>query len=127
MNKKNSGFTASGFTHPKNLNALANQYAEAVYSHLCQQNGGNWFQMLIGEQQITVAITDNAASIRLVVDSWLLEPIQQQYTQWESVATEVLTGCLDGDVLTAHGRTIWTEILSDMGDALAGAQGVFHA
>ncbi|HFZ8993819.1 TPA: hypothetical protein ACIPUI_000911 [Citrobacter freundii] len=127
MNKKNSGFAASGFAHSKIVNELANQYAEAIYNHLCQQNGGNWFLMLTGGQQITVAITDNAASIRPVVDSWLLEPIRQEYTHWESVAIEVLTGCLADNVLTAQGRDIWAEMLSDMGDALAGVKGVFHA
>lgn len=109
------------------LNALANRYSAAVYNHLTEQSGGDWFPMTVKGQRIEVAITGGPKGIRDLVDSYLLRATKVSYRQWERVATDVLTVCLDGDVLTEHGKSVWQSMVNDMSASLAEKWGISNA
>ncbi|WNN45451.1 hypothetical protein [Winslowiella toletana] len=109
------------------LNALANQYSTAIYDHLKRQSGGDWFPMEIKGQRVEVAIVDGSAGIRLLVDSYLLEPIKQEYPHWEALAGNLLTLCTDGGSLTERGESIWQSMINDMSTSLSKGEVSFHA
>lgn len=109
------------------LNTLANQYSAAIYDHLKRQNDGDWFPMEIKGQRVEVAIVDGSAGIRLLVDSYLLEPIKQGYPYWEALAGNLLTLCTDGGSLTERGESIWQSMINDMGASLSKGEVSFHA
>lgn len=109
------------------LNALANQYSAAICDHLKRQNGGDWFPMEIKGQRVEVAIVDGSAGIRLLVDSYLLEPIKQEYPHWEALAGNLLNLCTDGSSLTDRGESIWQSMINDMSASLSKGEVSFHA
>ena len=109
------------------LNALANQFAAAIYNYVRQQNGGEWFPMEIKGQRIEVAIVDGSAGIRLLVDSYLLEPMKQEYPCWEDMASNMLILCLEGSEPSAQGKSIWQSMINDMSSSLSNGGGSFHA
>lgn len=109
------------------LNALANQYSAAIYNHVRQHNGGDWFPMIVKDQRIEVAIADGAAGIRVLVDSYLLEPLKQEYPRWEELANKLLTLCMDGNEPSEQGKNIWQSMINDMSASLSNSEGSFHA
>ena len=102
------------------LNALANQFAAAVYDSVRQQNGGDWFAMTVGETRIEVVITDGGKGIRELVDSYALEAMRGHFPahQWESIGIKYLKRCIGADGLTDAGREAWASMVADMGDSL---------
>lgn len=109
------------------LNALANQFAAAIYNHIREQNGGAWFPMNVNGQRIEVAITDGSTGIRLLVDSYLLEPLKQEYPHWEQLASKLLNLCLEGNEPTERGKDIWQSMINDMSATLSKKGSSFHA
>lgn len=109
------------------LNALANLFAAAVYDGVRQKNGGDWFPMEIKGHRIEVAIIDGSAGIRMLVDSYLLEPMKQEYPHWEALASNLLTLCTDGSSLTERGESIWQSMINDMSASLSKGEVSFHA
>lgn len=101
------------------VNALANLFAGAVYHDITTRNGGDWFTMNIGSKSIEVAIIDGVKGIRMLVDSYLLEALQQQSRTWEPAAVRVLEQCAANGFITGFGREIWQSMINDMGDTLA--------
>jgi len=112
--------------HNARLTMLVNEFAAAVLLRLRQDNGGEWFPLPVNGQIVHVAVTDGESGILLLVDSWMLSPIEQEYTHWEAVASELLTGCLANRVLTQWGHEIRLDMLRDMSDSLSKG-GIFHA
>lgn len=112
--------------HNARLTMLVNEFAAAVLLRLCLDNGGEWFPLKVNEQIVHVAVTDGENGILLLVDSWMLSPIELEYTHWEAVAMEMLTGCLANGALTQWGHEIWLDMLRDMSDSLSKG-GIFHA
>lgn len=109
------------------INALANQYSAAIYNHVRHQNGGDFFPMEIKGQRIEVAIVDGSAGIRLLVDSYLLEPMKQEYPHWETLSSNLLNLCTDGGALTERGESIWQSMINDMSASLSKGEVSFHA
>ena len=109
------------------LNALANQFAAAIFNHVILQNGGEWFPMEIKGQRIEVAIVNGSAGIRLLVDSYLLEPMKQEYPLWEALAGDLLSLCINGNGLTERGESIWQSMINDMSASLANGEVSLHA
>ncbi len=101
------------------LNALASQFAAAVYDSVRQQNGGDWFPMTIGGARIEVAVTDGAKGIRELVDSFALTPLKEGYQQWERMGIVLMKKCLTGHGLTEFGGEIWKSMIADMAESLA--------
>ncbi|RXA97246.1 hypothetical protein [Yersinia sp. 2105 StPb PI] len=102
------------------LNALANQYSAAIYDHVKQQNGGDFFTIDAGEFPLRIEIVGGVSGVRGLVDAYYLEALKLNYSQWEKVAIELLTKCIDGNNLTQDGREIWQSMGSDMGSTVAG-------
>lgn len=102
------------------LNALANQYSAAIYDHVKQQNGGNFFMVDAGEFALRIEIAGGVSGVRGLVDAYFLEALKLNYPQWEKVAIKLLTKCLDGNNLTQDGCEIWESMTSDMGSTVAG-------
>ena len=102
------------------LNALANQFAAAVYDSVRQQNGGDWFPMNVGSTTIEVAITGGIKGIRDLVDSYALEAMRGSFPahQWESIGIQYLKRCVGADGLTDAGREAWANMIADMGETL---------
>lgn len=101
------------------LNALANQYAAAVYDSVRQQNGGDWFPMTVGSTQIEVTITDGVKGIRGLMDSFILTPIKETYQQWENVGIALIQKCVNKRELTATGVEMWRSMINDISDSLS--------
>ncbi|WON77022.1 hypothetical protein [Serratia sp. UGAL515B_01] len=101
------------------LNALANQYAAALYNRITQQSGGEFFTMKAGEQAISVNILGGVSGVRMLVDSYYLEALQQNYPQWERLAIHLFDQYLDGNDLTPAGWHIWQSMVNDMSATLA--------
>lgn len=102
------------------LNALANQYSAAIYDHVKQQNGGDFFMVDAGEFPLRIEIAGGVSGVRGLVDAYCLEALKLNYLQWEKMAIELLSKCLDGNNLTQDGREIWKSMTSDMGSTVAG-------
>ena len=107
------------------LNALANQFAAAVYDSVRQQNGGDWFTMTVGSTSIEVAITDGVKGIRELVNSYLLAPLKDDLPKWESMGITLIKKCVNKRGLTAIGVEMWQSMINDMGDSLN--EGGFNA
>ncbi|MEY0255100.1 hypothetical protein AB7X32_15130 [Morganella morganii] len=106
------------------VNALANEFAGAVYHDVTTQNGGDWFPMNIGSKSIEVAIIDGVKGIRMLMDSYLLEALQQNFEAWEPVAVQMLERCVTNGFITGFGREVWQSMINDMGDTLADNGGI---
>ncbi|AHM72969.2 hypothetical protein [Yersinia hibernica] len=102
------------------LNALANQYSAAIYDYVKQQNGGDFFMVDTGSFPLRIEIAGGVSGVRGLIDAYCLEALKLNYPQWEKVAIELLTKCLDGNNLTQDGREIWESMTSDMGSTVAG-------
>lgn len=105
------------------LNALANQYAAAVYDRVKQQNGGDFFMIEAGPQAIRVNIVGAVPGVRALVDSYYLEALQLNYQNWEQMAILLLTKCLNESALTQSGWEIWESMVNDMGSTVEGNAG----
>lgn len=105
------------------LNALANQYAAAIYDRVKQQNGGDFFMIEAGPQAIRVEIAGGIPGVRALVDSYYLKALQLNYQNWETVAMVLLTQCVDGPALTMAGWEIWESMVNDMGSTVGGNAG----
>ncbi|EPC9791841.1 TPA: hypothetical protein MYL60_004763 [Klebsiella variicola subsp. variicola] len=109
------------------LNALANQFSAAVYNHVAEANGGDWFEMMVNKKPIRVAIVGGYSGVRMLVDSYLLEALKGSYSQWEPLAIQLLTLYLDGDKPSELGFSIWQSMINDMADALENSGGHVNA
>ncbi|MDV2876101.1 hypothetical protein [Phytobacter diazotrophicus] len=102
------------------LNALANQYASALYTHICATSTGGGFSVNAGGQTIQVNIVGGIKGVRDLVDGYALEALKDSYPQWEAIAIQLLSRCVRGDELTVTGREIWQSMVNDMGNTVAG-------
>lgn len=102
------------------LNALANQYSAAIYDHVKQQNGGDFFMVDAGEFPLRIEIAGGVSGVRGLVDAYCLEALKLNYPQWEKLGIALMSKCLDGNNLTQCGREIWENMGSDMGSTVAG-------
>ncbi|CQR09722.1 Uncharacterised protein [Yersinia enterocolitica] len=102
------------------LNALANQYSAAIYDHVKQQNGGDFFMVDAGEFPLRIDIVGGVSGVRGLVDAYYLEALKLHLLQWEKIAIEMLTKCLEGNNLTQTGREIWESMGADIGSTVAG-------
>ncbi|HEN3468616.1 TPA: hypothetical protein ACPZQN_003796 [Yersinia enterocolitica] len=109
------------------LNALANQYSAAVYEHVRQQNGGDFFIVDSGGLALRIEIVGGVSGVRGLVDAYYLEAVKLNYPQWEKLAVQLLTKCLEGDGLTRPGREFWQSMANDIGSTVAGNGGPFNA
>lgn len=103
------------------LNALANQYSAAIYDHVKQQNGGDFFMVDAGEFPLRIEIAGGVLGVRGLVDAYCLEALKLNYPQWEKLAIELLSKCLkENNSVTDAGIEIWESMGSDMGSTVAG-------
>lgn len=103
------------------LNALANQYAAALYDHVTATSGGEYFMIDAGGEPVRVEIIGRVKGVRDLIDSYALEALRGHYpaTHWERVGIELLSRCVDAGGLTDYGRSIWQSMVSDMGLSVA--------
>ena len=101
------------------LNALANQYAAALYQHITTTSGGH-FMIDAASQPIRVEIAGGVKGVRDLIDSYALEALKEHYPQWESVGIGLLEKCVNAGGLTDTGREIWQSMINDMGATVAG-------
>lgn len=103
------------------LNALANQYSAAIYDHVKQRNGGDFFMVDAGEFPLRIEIAGGVSGVRGLVDAYFLEALKLNYPQWEKLAIELLSKCLkENNSVTDAGIEIWENMSSDMGSTVAG-------
>jgi len=102
------------------LNALANQYAEALYNNITAINGGKYFMVDAAGQQIRVELVGGVNGTRQLIDGYALEALKETYPQRESVGITMLEKCVNADGLTDTGREIWQSMINDMGATVAG-------
>ena len=102
------------------LNALANQYASALYSHISTTSPADCFMVNAGGQAIQVNIVGGAKGVRDLVDGYALEALKGKYPQWEEIGIQVLSRCVSGNKLTKTGLQIWQSMVDDMGETAAG-------
>lgn len=100
------------------LHSLANQYAAALYSHITDASGGEFFTLDSGGFEIRIDIVGGVCGIRELVDSYLLEALQLNYPNWEAVGTALLSKCADGNDLTPLGLDMWRSLCGDMASTI---------
>lgn len=108
------------------LNALANQYATALYNRITTTSHGEYFMLDVGGEPVRVEIVNGIQGIRPLVDSYLLEALKVTGPQWEYSSTNLLSKCMNGTELTDKGWDIWQSMVSDMGATLADKEGGCH-
>jgi hypothetical protein len=59
------------------LNALANQYAEALYNNITAINGGKYFMVDAAGQQIRVELVGGVNGTRQLIDGYALEALKE--------------------------------------------------
>ena len=101
------------------LNALANQYAAALYQHITSTSGGH-FMIDAASQPIRVEIAGGVKGVRDLIDGYALEALKEHYPQWESVGIGLLEKCVNAGGLTDTGREIWQSMTADMGATVGG-------
>ncbi|MEC3929138.1 hypothetical protein AAGG34_23670 [Citrobacter braakii] len=101
------------------LNALANQYAAALYQHITTTSGGH-FMIDAASQPIRVEIVGGVKGVRDLIDGYALEALKEHYPQWESVGIGLLEKCVNAGGLTDTGREIWQSMTADMGATVGG-------
>lgn len=103
------------------LNALANQYAAALYQHITTTSGGH-FMIDAGSQPIRVEIAGGVKGVRDLIDGYALEALKEHYQhgQWEGIGIELLGRCVNAGGLTPAGIEIWQSMTADMGATVAG-------
>lgn len=109
------------------LNSLANQYAAALHNHITATSGGEFFTLDIGGEALHVNIVDGVRGIRELVDGYLLEALQLNYSNWEAVGTGLLSKCSNGDELTPLGLDMWRSLCGDMASTIENQGGGFNA
>ncbi|AUU92137.1 hypothetical protein ACP3S7_30090 [Phytobacter ursingii] len=107
-------------THNFRLNALANQYASALYNHISATSIGDSFMVDAGGQAIQVNIVGGIKGVRDLVDGYALEALKDNYPLWEEIGIQLLSRCISGNELTQAGLEIWQSMVNDMGDTVAG-------
>ncbi|WP_191185487.1 hypothetical protein [Enterobacter sichuanensis] len=105
------------------LNALANQYAAALYDHIKTTSGGDYFMIDADGEPVRVEIAGGAKGVRDLIDGYALEALKEHYPQWESVAINLMSRCVTAGGLTEHGREIWQSMVNDMGATVADNRG----
>lgn len=102
------------------LNALANQYAAALYDHIKTTSGGDYFMIDADGEPVRVEIAGGVNGVRDLVDGYALEALKEHYPQWESVGIGLLEKCVNAGGLTDSGREIWQSMTTDMGATVGG-------
>ncbi|AUU27573.1 hypothetical protein RVN05_00580 [Salmonella enterica subsp. enterica serovar Thompson] len=102
------------------LNALANQYAAALYDHIKTTSGGDYFMIDADGEPVRVEIAGGVNGVRDLVDGYALEALKEHYPQWESVGIGLLEKCVNAGGLTDTGREIWQSMTADMGATVGG-------
>lgn len=102
------------------LNALANQYAAALYEHITATSHGDYFMIDAGGEPVRVEIVGGVKGVRNLIDGYALEALKEHYPQWEMVGIELLSRCVTAAGLTGRGREIWQSMVNDMGVTVAG-------
>lgn len=102
------------------LNALANQYAAALYDHIKTTSGGDYFMIDADGEPVRVEIAGGVNGVRDLVDGYALEALKEHYLQWESVGIGLLEKCVNAGGLTDTGREIWQSMTADMGATIGG-------
>ncbi|PHI29491.1 hypothetical protein [Budvicia aquatica] len=100
------------------LNALANEFAAALYHDITQQNGGDWFY--ISDNRIKVEIIGGIKGVRDLVDAYALEALKENYPHWERIAINLMRACVAHGCLTDSGREIWASMINDMVSSVGG-------
>ncbi len=113
------------YTKNKQLSALADRLALAIYTHNRQENGRDMVPINAGGQRILMEIIGGVDGVRQLVDAYFLEAMEQNFHAWEPAAAKMITLCLNGYRLNSNGKEIWQSMLNDMGDAAAN-QGPRH-
>jgi len=104
------------------LNALANSYSAALYDHIRQKNGGDWFTINVNDSPIRVNIVGGVEGLRQLVDEFCLNALKKNYQGWEAMGLVLMSKCLNGTTLTQSGLEIWQSMVNDMGDSVTEAQ-----
>ncbi|ELM3395836.1 hypothetical protein RYQ87_003792 [Salmonella enterica] len=106
------------------LNALANQYAAALYNHITATSGGDYFMIDAGGESVRVNILGGVKGMRDLVDGYALEAIKEHYpaVKWESIGIAYLSRCVDAGGLTDAGLEAWGNMTADMGATVAGGK-----
>lgn len=106
------------------LNALANQYAAALYNHITATNPGTFFMIDAGGESVRVKILGGAKGMRDLVDGYALKAIKENYpaAQWENIGIAYLSRCVDASGLTDAGLEAWGDMTADMGATVAGGK-----
>ena len=101
------------------LKALANQFAAALYNHISATSGDS-FHIDADGQPIKVNIIGGVKGVRSLIDSYALEALKDNLSQWEAVGIRLLSKCVCENELTQSGKEIWQSMVNDMGDTVAG-------
>lgn len=106
------------------LNALANQYAAALYNHVTATSDGDYFMIDANGESVRVNILGGVKGMRDLVDGYALEALKERYPagRWESVGVTFLSRCVGADGLTDTGIEIWGSMVNDMGATVAGGK-----
>lgn len=102
------------------LNALANQFAAAIYDHVTTTSGGEFFTLDIGGEALHVNIMGGVRGVRELVDGYLLEALRLNYPNWEDIGCALLSKCADGNDVTPLGLDTWRSMCGDMGATVGG-------
>jgi hypothetical protein len=110
------------------ISVLANRLAMAIYRHNQLENGRDFVPLNAGGQRIMMEIIGGVEGIRPLVDSYLIDAVKENYPHWQSVAILLISACLDGEQLSAHGVEVWQGMINDMGSTIANnSKGVLNA
>lgn len=109
------------------LNALANQYAAALYIHITTTNSGDYFMVDAGGLAVKVEIIGGIKGVRQLIDAGFLQAVKDDCEGWERVAIYTLSKFTHGTELTGDGLQMWQSMVADMGNAVANHGGGFHA
>lgn len=109
------------------LNALANQYAAALYNHITDISGGEYFTVEAGEITVNVEIIGGIKGVRQLIDAGFLQAVKDDGKGWEQIAIYALGKFTHGTELTGDGLQMWQSMVADMGNAVANHGGWFHA
>ena len=104
------------------LNALANQFAAALYDHVSTTSYAEYFMIDVGGISIRVELVGGIKGMRDLIDGYVLEALKENYhpTEWENIGIALLSRCVKGKKLTDTGRDIWESMTNDMGETVAG-------
>lgn len=104
------------------LNALANQYAAALYDHITATNGGDYFMIDANGEAVRVEVIGGIKGMRDLVDGYALEALKEHCpaAQWESIGIAYLSRCVDAEGVTDEGVSAWTSMTADMGATVGG-------